>query len=179
MNSRSWAIAVLVLHLASATGISQGKRPTTSEQMQFSAEDAGVKRPVAIPGDVLKILSQDEMVRDALEDEKVPSGKVPSSWFSASSIHLSDSGKAGFVVVGEGPLLGANIVTFWVFCATPTGQELVLMNHAHDLIVKKTRWKGHREIEMSAETAVEFTSVLFRWDGKKYSEYKEKSEEIK
>jgi hypothetical protein len=157
-------------------GPAQAKRPIDPEQRQFSAEDEGVKKPVAIPDDVLAILGKDEFVRDALEDEMPPTGKPPRSWFSASAVHLSSPDKIDFVVVGEGKLLGANVTTFWIFRATPHGHELVLTAPAHDLIVMNTRWRGYREIEMSAETAVKFSSVLFRWNGRKYVAFREKSE---
>jgi len=142
------------------------------EQTHFCAEDESVEHPVPIPNDVRAILAKDESVQLILEDKKLSADKLPESWFSASSIHLSSSKEADLVVMAEGLLRGANVVEFWIFRATPTGHELVLSAPAHDLIVKKTRWKRFREIEISAETAVEFTAVQFRWDGVKYVEFR-------
>jgi hypothetical protein len=172
-------IVLLVPLTLCGSAISQFKHLQLPEQTHFSAENESVQKPVPLPEDVLVILKQDEMVRNALEDENVPADKLPSTWFSASVVHLSSPEKEDLIVVGEPPLSGANIVTFWIFCASPHGYELVLTAAAHDLIVRKKRWNGHLEIEMLAATAVEVSSVLFRWDGKRYAEYREKSEDIK
>jgi hypothetical protein len=170
-------VIVLLIYLSVCSqGSAQGKHPSPPEQRQFSAEDEGVKRPVAIPDDVLTILSKDEFIRDVLEDEKPPAGKLPQAWFSASAIHLGGPDEIDLVVLGEGRLRGANVITFWVFRPTPHGHELVLTAPAHDLIVKNTRWKGYREIELLCATAVQLSSVLFRWDGRKYIVFQKKSE---
>jgi hypothetical protein len=175
-----WGAIILLTALAyRGPATAQAKHTYSSEQVHFSAEDEGVQKPVPIPEDVLAILNQDELVRNVLKNEGIPADKLPLSWFSASFIHLSSLGEPDLVVLGEGDLRGANVVTFWVFCSTPHGHELVLMAHEHDLEVKKARWKGHREIEISGETAIQFSSVLLRWDGDKYAAYREKSEPIK
>jgi hypothetical protein len=173
------AIVLLILLAARVPGTAQGKAVHSAEQMQFSAEDSGVKRPITIPDDVLAILRQDKLVRNVLENEETPVAKLPSSWFSASEVHLSNSTETDLIIVAEGPLAGANVDVFWVFVPAVHGHDLVLTAPAHDLIVRKARWKGYREIEMSGETAVEFSSVLFRWDGRKYVVCREKSEHIR
>jgi hypothetical protein len=175
MKTRWSVLLSLVFAIVGLHATESKQPPRSSEQLEFSAEDAGVKKPVAIPEDVLAILKKDKSVQDAVED----GGSPQSSWFSASEIHLSTADRRDLIVVGEPPLSGANTATFWVFCATHNSYQLVLNAPAHDLIVKNTRWKGYREIEMSAETAVEFTSVLFRFDGKRYTEYRTKSEPIR
>jgi len=52
-----------------------------------------MKKPAAIPEDVLAILAKDEMVSRTLEDENLPAEKIPMSWFSASGIHLASRAK--------------------------------------------------------------------------------------
>ncbi len=163
----------------SCNGFAQAKRAHTSEQTAFSAEDEGVKTPVAVPEDVLAILRTDEEVRNSLEYENIPPEKLPLSWFSASIVHLSNRKDQDLIVEGEPPLSGANTVTFWVFRATPHGHEMVLNAPAHDLIVRKARWKGYRDIEMSAETAVEFHRVILRFDGNRYEIYRETLQPIR
>jgi hypothetical protein len=170
-------LAIVVLACGSAHA--NGKQHAQPEQLEFSAEDEGVKRPVVVPDEVMAILSQDELVRNVLESENVPSEKLPPAWFSASTIHLSGPGEVDLVVMAESELRGANVNVFWVFCPTVHGYELVLTAPAHDLVVKKARWRGHREIELMSATAVQFSTVLLRWDGRKYAAYQPKSEEIK
>jgi hypothetical protein len=138
-----------------------------------------VKKPVALPQDVLAILRKDEMVRNVLENEDLPPEKMPPSWFSASEIHLGRSRDADIVVVANQPLAGGNVTTFWVFCATPHGYELVLTAPAHTLRVKNTRRRGHRDIELLSATAVEVSAALLRFDGEKYAGFKTRSVPIR
>jgi len=158
--------------------IPESKSSRPSEQRHFSAEVAGVDNPVAIPPSVLAILRQDKMVLNTLEYEDIFSEKIPLSWFSASAIHLKP-GEADLIVMGKESLAGANVVTFWVFCSTDHGYKLVLTAPAHDLIVMNTRWKGHRDIELASESAVQFSSVLCRFDGEQYVPYKTESEPLR
>jgi hypothetical protein len=176
---RSSAIVFLAFFTVCGRGFAQGKQIGPPEQTQFSAEDESVQKPVSIPDDVLAILSKDELVRDELEEEMPPEGKPPQAWFSASAVHLSGPDEIDLVVLGESLLRGANVITFWVFRSAHNAYELVLTAPAHDLIVQKTRWNGYKEIEMSAESAVTFTRVQFRWDGRKYAEFREKTENIR
>lgn len=160
------------------SGIAQASRSAFSEQLHFSAEDDSVQKPVAIPQSVLAILRKDERVGYVLKSQNISAQKLPLSWFSASAIHLTDSNKAGLVVMGLGPLRGADVNTFWVFCATARGYQLALTAPAHDLFVKKSRWKGHRDIELVAMSAAQIFSAVYRFDGRRYSLYRTESEPI-
>jgi len=176
MNMK-WPVILLCLVMCGAS-IAQSKHLHFTEQLAFSAEDDAVKKPVAIPQDVLAILVKDKMVSRELENENLPAEKIPLSWFSASAIHLSNSNKTDFVVMARGPLAGGNVVTFWVFRGTPHGHELVLTAPMHDLIVKNTRWNGYRDVEFASMSAAKISTVLCRFDGKQYKEYKSKLENI-
>ena len=172
-----WFVVLLILLLACGA-TAQNKHPHFSEQLTFSAEDDTVKKPVAIPQDVLAILVKDKMVSRELENESLPAEKIPLAWFSASAIHLSNSRRTDFVVMVRGPLAGGNVVTFWVFRGTPHGHELVLTAPMHNLTVKDTRWNGYRDIELASMSAVKVAKVLCRFDGKQYKEYESKLEDI-
>jgi len=148
-------------------------------QLHFSAEDDGVDHPATIPPDVMAVLKADEMVRNALENENISAEKIPLSWFSASPIHLNSPRQRDLVVEAEGALAGGNVITFWIFRATAHGHELVLKAPAHDLIVKNTRWNGYRNVELASMSAAEISTVLCRFDGKKYARYKAWSKSIR
>lgn len=178
MNMK-WSVFSIMAFLVTWSALTaQSKYPHSSEQLAFSAEDDAVKKPVAIPQDVLATLVKDEMVSHELENENLPAEKIPLSWFSASAIHLSNSRRTDFVVMARGPLAGGNVVTFWVLRGTPHGHELVLTAPMHDLIVKNTRRNGYRDIELASMSAVKVSTVLCRFDGKRYKEYKSKAEDI-
>jgi hypothetical protein len=178
MRCKAAMVTLLVL-LACGRGRANCPSSHQSEQREFSAEESGVKRPVPIPESVWATLREDELVQGVLEDEGIPVTKMPASWFSASAIHLSDSGRADLIVMAEGRLRGANVITFWVFRYGANGYELVLTAPAHDLIVKNTRWKGYRDIELVSATADQFSRVLLRFDGKRYGQFKTSSEPIR
>ena len=153
-------------------------RALTAQQLAFSAEDNGVEHPVPVPSDVLAILRKDEGVKSVLESENILPKNLPSSWFSVSIVHLSAAKRNDLVVVGQPPVSGANVTSFWVFRATAHGHELVLYAPAHDLIIKNTRWKGYRDIEFAGMTAAEITTVLCHFDGRRYRAYRTKAEPI-
>lgn len=151
----------------------------TKEQTQFSAEDDGVKQPVTVPNEVLRILSNDERVRSELENEKITADKLLPSWFSTTQIALGSRGSTDLLVMGEGPLRGANVITFWVFVQTNSEYKLALMTRAHDVDAQRKRTHGYRNLEASAETCCTITTVEFRFDGNQYKESSEKTEDIK
>jgi len=109
--------------LLTSVGVSPatGRELHQVEQSDFSAEDAAVRKPVAIPQRVLTNLEKDETVQNVLRDQNIQPGDLPASWFSASAIHLSGSKATDLIVVGEPPLVGGNVTLFWVFRATPRG----------------------------------------------------------
>jgi hypothetical protein len=172
------SVFVLGLALTCSYGV-LAQRHAQPEQREFSAEDEGVQRPVVIPQSVLDILAKDDGARNLMENEDPPLKSVPASWFSASEVHLAGPNEKDLVVVGEEPVSGGNTARFWVFRPISSGYELVLSDSAHDLQVKKKRWKGYCEIELSGATAVEFFSTTFRWDGTKYVNFREESHKIR
>ncbi|HJX83186.1 MAG TPA: hypothetical protein VJ723_02440 [Candidatus Angelobacter sp.] len=171
--------AVITLLLICGVAPAQGKGFHRFEQSHFTAEDASVRKPVRIPEGVLAVLRKDEVVGTALENENIPADKMPLSWFSASAIHLSNPEQVDLVVMAVGTLRGSNMTTFWVFCATAQGYELVLRAPAHDLMAKNTRWKRHRDIELTSMTAVQISTVLCRFDGERYTGYRTSSQPIR
>lgn len=154
---------------AAAPGLSK------AEQTQFSAEDEGVKLPVVMPDDVRRLLDKDDNLSDELKSNEPPLTHAPSSWFSTSEIHLAGPEEKDLVVMAIGELRGANVTRFWIFRPTLSGHELIFYAPVHSLIVKRTRAKGYREIELFSATAIEWSTVTLRFDGKKYVQYRERS----
>jgi hypothetical protein len=58
---------------------------------------------------------------------------------------------------------------FWLFADHGDGKyTLVLSTAAHDLIIKQSRSKGYKDIELRAMTATEMSSVIYRFNGRIY-----------
>ena len=169
-------IVLIVAFVVGCCCLALGQHSHRSEQSHFSAEDEAVNKPAPIPADVMAILRNDKTVRGALEDQKIEPEKIPPSWFSASQIHLSATSRTDLIVVGQPPVTGGNVTIFLVFRATLHGHELIMdAAPAHDLEVKNERWNGLRNIELASTSAVQYSSVLCRFDGKKYAVYRRKS----
>lgn len=179
MDFRRLTITLLTFLVMCAAPAAEGKRSQPGEQLSFSAEDDSVKKPVVIPRDVLAILSKDKLVREELEQEGLPTEKIPSSWFSASAIHLSHANTAYLIVMSVGPVHGANTTMFWAFRPTHSGYDLIFTGGGHTLTVKNTRWNGYREIETLSVVTQKLATVVYRFDGTRYTRYKDKLEEIK
>ncbi len=169
-------IAMALLTSVVCFGDSIAKHSRGERELRFSAEHQAVGKPVHIPEDVAAILRKDELVRTAAEHEGADS--APISWFSAFLVHLSASRRPDLLVIAEGPLMGSNVTTFWVFRGNKHGHRLVLTAPAHDLILKKSYSNRHRDIELVSLTAVQISRVLLRYDGQTYQPYRSTSERI-
>jgi hypothetical protein len=163
-----------VVVLASAfCGLASGQ-PSGSrahEQTHFRAEDDSVQMPIAIPPMIRQLLVADESVKDLARYEKIRPEDFPDSWFSASAVHLSSKALEDVVLVGRGPMLGANITQFWVFCAIPDGYRLVLQAGAHDLYVTRRVWNHYKEIDLFSATGIAVHNVSLRYDGQEYKSF--------
>ena len=148
-------------------------------QTHFSAEDEGVKSPETLPSEVMQILGEDDRVKNQIENEEPRPAHAPQSWFSASNIQLGPAKTNDLIVQAAGPLVGANVVVFWIFIHQHDEWNLALMIPAHDLIVTPTHFNGYRNIETDGMTCCTITTVRFRFDGREYKRYFSKVEDIK
>ena len=161
-----------------ATMVGAQRAHSRPEQTHFSAEDEEVNVPVKIPDDVWAILKADEYVLTVMENEDPKLDQVPSSWFSASIIHLQSSNQDDLIVEAEGELRGANVNNFWVFLRRPSGTSLVVNGPAHDLIVRRTRWHGYRIIELDSITCCRLDTTWLRLENGRYRDYRHVSRDL-
>jgi hypothetical protein len=170
-----------LLLLVTCTG-GQNTRKSNSiaaEQSHFSAESETVDRPANVTEGVLQVLRTDADVRNVLKAENLRPDQLPSSWFSASEIHLNGPSEIDLIVVAGGRLIGANVTTFWVLRPTAEGYKCVLTVAAHDLTVKSSRSNRLRDIRVEKATAVDLVSTLYRFNGKQYEVFETKTKPIR
>jgi hypothetical protein len=179
LNLRQLISGICLIATTCAWVEAQPKHQEQPQQTHFSAEDAAFPNPVPVPGDVLELLEKETVVRDALKNNQDADNKVPQSWFSATELQLRLNGKADLLVRAEPPLAGANTDYFWVFRNFGSGYVRVLGGAAHDLEIRNRRSLGSRDIAFIAMTAAEMHTVVYRFNGKRYVVYREKSEPIK
>jgi hypothetical protein len=155
-------LLTLVLGSLMGTGVVSAAAQSSvgREQRHFSAEDETVENPVTIPQPVRELLAKEKMVKQATAFEQIVPEKFPASWFLASGVHLVRGNEEDLVLVGQGPMAGANITQFWVFRQTAQGYKLVLQAGAHDLTVTNRMHNGFREIELLSATAARSYWVL-------------------
>jgi len=150
---------------------------TFPEQLHFSAEDDHVKRPVRLPPAAIQALSKEKSLRGSMEDAQVT--LAPQSWFLASVVHLHTKDEADLLVEATGPLAGGNVSNFWILVPAVQGYTVILAGPAHDLLVRRGRSNGYRNIELDSMTASAIDVADVRFDGKAYKLYKDKIQKIK
>jgi len=174
------AIPLLVIaSIVSAISATGQSHRHLHEQLEFSAEDESVKRPIPVPADVLALLEQDDRVKHLLDDESLSLDKAPTSWFSTSVVHLGGPEEIDYIIMGEDHLRGANVVPFWVFMRRRDGLQIVLFTGAHDLSILRRRFKGYKTIEALSVGIQRVDTRRFRFDGEQYKLYRESDEPIR
>lgn len=172
------AYVVLALATLSTAVPAQSKPQTVTEQRTFNlgADDPVVNHPVQLSDAELAALADDETMHKELDHRDPPIPHLTREGLEAAVIHLNGPNERDLVVVGFGaPFIGANIGPFWVIRDLPAGPQVVFSTIALAITIQKTRYEGLRNIEAFAATATEGTTVNFRFNGRKYVEYKLKS----
>jgi hypothetical protein len=176
LELRDFALSALVIMAFVVPSETQErKRAPSKEQSSFNAEDMTVERPVSVSEDALQVLRRDEQVLRYLEDEGKSAPDLSAESFLASEVHLGGEDEIGLIVIGEGKLRGANVVTFWVFRRLANGYKLVLKTAAHDLTLQDKRWHRFRNIEAATPIARRASIVVYRFDGEQYKVSETKS----
>ena len=177
---KSWIVIWLALSSIATQGtIAAGQVNNKAPQQNFSAEDGGMQKPVSLPAQVLDILSRDAGVSNQLGDSESKVTKPPASWFLASEIALGPTRQNDLIVEANGPLAGANVVTFWIFLRRGRNWELAFTAPAHDLRILRARSREYRQLETLRATCCKVTKVRFRFNGERYEEWAENTEDLK
>jgi hypothetical protein len=170
------AAFVCVLSIGCSMATAQKKHShAVKEQLVFTAVDAAVTEPALIDDSLRAVLASDEYVQRLLEEQKISPRQLPASWFSATRVRL-DNNHDDVLVIGRGPVAGENVSPFWLFCPTSQGYALALNVSAQELVILDEKWKGRREIETRAPSSTEVFTVSYRFDGRAYHPFRERSE---
>jgi hypothetical protein len=170
---------ILISLTAVLLGVSQPVSPQAVEQTQFCAEDESVSKPTVLPPAVRQILVADRDVSNELKHNGLQVTQLPDTWFSTSVVHLNGSSEIDLLVEAEGLLRGANVNSFWIFRPTSTGFAQILNAPAHDLIIKRSRSRGYRDIKIMAVIAMRVMTVEYRFDGIQYQPRSRTNESIR
>lgn len=171
-------LTVIVTIFPSLTEAQAPENTSDKEQSVFGGEDETVVHPIKVPPGVLEILRKDKQVLRYLDAEQKAAHELTTEPFLASEIHLDGPNEIDVIVMGEGRLRGANVVTFWLFRKLADEYRLVLKATAQSLLVLRARWNGFRIISAGSPIAGSSVEVFYRFDGKQYQYYRKKSEPI-
>lgn len=152
--------------------------PKQETKWHFSAENDGSYPSTEIPVAVLQLISRDEGVRNLLGAQQPPRMEVPRAWLSASKVRLTDRDESNIVIQGIGPILGANVTTFWVFRVKGDNADILLEVVAHDLIIGPPRKEGYLMVDAVSATASSVTTASFQMENGKYAKWREKTEKL-
>jgi hypothetical protein len=154
---------MLRLGLAIALFLASGAHGT---DLRFSAEDPHPERSVELRSDLWSALQQDADVREVADQRS--GGRAQREWFIANPVHLHQN-EDDVVVQGEGPILGANVTTFWIFAENRGRPKLLLKVPAHDLFIRAKTSHGYRVIEAVAVIKGRVVTLTYTFDGEQYT----------
>jgi len=130
----------------------------------------------------------DEVVAEIIKTEEGKSGfdslspdkrQHLGSYFSARVISLGTKGERDLIVMGKGPMTGADNSWFWIVRQGPQSPNVVLWAGANSIIVLKTKTHGLRNIESDWCSAAFCESKRYKYNGTKYIVVWSKSEQQK
>lgn len=176
--------------ISTSVDLTSREKGEQKEQSSFSVEQdiVPIEKPSHLPQEALQVLAEEAGVASCLENEGLSSDKLPSSWFIVSEIHLDGPNEVDLAVLPNlasepqhhpGPaacFLGANTGQFWIIRKTPSGYRLVLSLFTHGLTVLGSRSNLLRDIEAVTISLHGATTSLFKFNGKQYKLYSEKTE---
>jgi hypothetical protein len=92
----------------------------------------------------------------------------PESLFKAQALHLVSGGEQDLIVMGSGPMSGADNAWFWIVRKTPSGPEAVLWIGALGVSILRRSTHGLRDIESGWCSAAFCETKRYRFNGKMY-----------
>lgn len=171
---RHLRMTLAVLLILGGAVSAQVKSPSTGEQLYFSEDDpAGqMTNPKPLPPEVLKVLLQQEEVRDELRLEEPSGQNNPAMLFRGSRVHLSVLKETDWVVMSVRPMSGADNDWFWIVRSQESGATVICFTGGNSLLLRNTRTKGFRDVESSWSSAAETETTIYHFDGTHYKEWK-------
>jgi hypothetical protein len=178
-------ILLMSLAITSDMNYSQDKKKSQQEQRSFSIDtpdEVYIHKPITLPDAAIKILRSSETGLICLKEYD---HKFDPAWVVGSAVHLS-AGETGIVVlpkVFKEPadtmprndcMLGAHTNTFWVLRKGDKGYQLLLETEASSLYVENSMHNGYLDITAETFNFSDTDAVYYRFDGRRYQEYKRK-----
>jgi hypothetical protein len=88
--------------------------------------------------------------------------------FEVVQVDLGDRNEMDYVVLGKGPMTGADCFWFWIVRDRQGQADVLLFSNGLSLALRKHTTNGYRDIEGGWATAGFIGETLFRYDGSVY-----------
>jgi len=92
----------------------------------------------------------------------------PSRLFQAGEVHLSNSNEVDLVVIGLGPMRGAETRWFWVVRSARKDPEVILFSGGDSLEVTDRKTHGFKDIGIVWMSSLETETTAYQFDGTIY-----------
>jgi hypothetical protein len=165
MSMRLLGAVFLVLTLAGFVFVAHGQTPPP-EQKVFSDS---IQHPVSLSPEVLKVLLASHPAKETFEILNDSEKHDPSHLFQAAEVHLNSSNEVDLVVIGLGPMRGAETRWFWVVRSARKNPEVILFSGGDSLEVTDKKTHGYKDIGVVWMSSLETETAVYQFDGTSYA----------
>jgi len=134
---------------------------------------------VPISREVIAAIFQTEEGKLGVSSLTAEQQQHPESLFKAHVLHLGSGSEQYLIVMGSGPMSGADNDWFWIVRQTPAGARAVLWIGALGVTILRRSTHGLRDIESGWCSAAFCETKRYRFNGKIYVQTWDKVEQQK
>jgi len=165
-------LGTVLFALAAFAGIAlfargQDAHPGT-EQKLFSPSDSPIQHPVTLSPEVLRVLLASQTAKQTFAVLNDSEKANPSQFFQAGEVHLSSPDQVDLVVIGLGPMKGADAGWFWVVRSAHKDPQVVLFSGGDSLEVLDNKTHGYKDVRSAWSSSFETEATTYQFDGSAY-----------
>lgn len=128
-----------------------------------------VINPVPLPSEVLNAVMRSKEGKLALGEARERHSKLePATLLKGAPLQLSNSGDPFFILMGSGPLTGADNTWFWIVRQSGHRTSVLLSLHANCVSIGPKKRQGYADVGTSWSSAAVSRTEIFRFNGKHY-----------
>ena len=163
------SLVCLVIAFSVAGGqATRGNTPKGPSSFAPDGEDSGLENAQPPSDAVLDALLKTSEANEAKDDLAVLSRDQMRDLFKVVKVHLKGAVEADYVVLGSGPLSGADCFWFWIVRERQGKAKVLLFENPLKLELSKRRTNGYRDIRSSWCSAAFCHDRLFRYSADRY-----------
>jgi len=163
------SLVCLAIALSAAEGQStRGHTPKEPSSFAPDGEDSGLDNAQPPSDAVLDALLNTSEANEAKDDLAILSRDQLRDLFKVVKVHLKDAVEADYVVLGSGPMSGADCFWFWIVRERHAKAKVILFENPLELDFSTRRTNGYRDIRSSWCSAAFCHDRLFRYSAGRY-----------